>query len=95
MLSPISYLNPALEIPYCHHEKWDSSEYPRGLKGEVIPLAARVFAVVDVWDALTSNRPYRKALTNSEALQYILEQAGKHFDPKVADTFVKMMDDKE
>lgn len=62
MLSSIKYLQPALDIPYCHHEKWDGSGYPRGLKGEEIPLAARIFAVVDVWDALISDRPYRKSL---------------------------------
>jgi len=61
MLAPIDYLKPALDIPYCHHEKWDGTGYPRGLKGKAIPLAARIFAVADVYDALTSDRPYRKA----------------------------------
>ncbi|HUI89199.1 MAG TPA: HD domain-containing phosphohydrolase [Anaerolineales bacterium] len=92
LLSPISYLNPAMDIPYCHHERWDGCGYPRGLKGEVIPLPARIFAIVDVWDALTSDRPYRKAWPADQALQYIREQAGKPFDPKIADTFAKMMD---
>jgi HD-GYP domain-containing protein (c-di-GMP phosphodiesterase class II) len=87
-LLPIDYLLPALDIPYCHHEKWDGSGYPRGLKGEEIPLAARIFAVVDVFDALTSDRPYRKAWRKEEALQYIYEQAGKHFDPAVAAVFL-------
>jgi putative two-component system response regulator len=89
MLHPIEYLRPALDIPYCHHEKWDGSGYPRGLKGEQIPLAARLFAVVDVWDALTSDRPYRRAWTNENALAYIKEQAGKHFDPPIVDLFFR------
>jgi HD-GYP domain-containing protein (c-di-GMP phosphodiesterase class II) len=88
MLSSISYLRRALDIPYCHHEKWDGTGYPRGLKGEQIPLAARIFAVIDVWDALTSDRPYRKAWTGSDALKHIREQSGKHFDPQVVDAFL-------
>lgn len=88
MLSHIGFLGPALEIPYCHHEHWDGSGYPRGLKGEEIPLAARIFAVVDVWDALTSDRPYRAAWTEQEALTYIREQSGKYFDPAVVKTFL-------
>ncbi len=95
MLAPIAYLQPALDIPYCHHEKWNGSGYPRGLKGEDIPLAARIFAVVDVWDALTSDRPYRKAWSRAEALAYIEEQAGEHFDPQVVDAFLSLMDDEE
>ena len=88
MLSSIEYLRPALDIPYCHHEKWDGSGYPRGLKGEEIPLAARIFAVIDVWDALTSNRPYRKAWTREQALEYIREQTGTHFDPQIVEVFL-------
>jgi PAS domain S-box-containing protein len=88
-LSPISYLGPALQIPYYHHEKWDGSGYPNGLKGEQIPLPARIFAVADVWDALTSDRPYRSAWTEIEADDYIREEAGKHFDPQVVDYFFK------
>jgi PAS domain S-box-containing protein len=88
-LSPISYLGPALQIPYYHHEKWDGSGYPNGLKGEQIPLPARIFAVADVWDALTSDRPYRSAWTENEADDYILNEAGKHFDPQVVDYFFK------
>lgn len=91
MLLPIEYLQPALEIPYCHHEKWDGTGYPRGLRGEEIPLAARIFAVVDVYDALTSDRPYRKAWSKENVMGYIGEQAGKHFDPKVADIFHKFI----
>jgi len=89
MLSRIEYLQPALDIPYCHHEKWDGTGYPRGLKGEAIPLAARIFAVVDVWDALTSDRPYRPAWSRERALAYIKEQSGKHFDPRVVEAFLR------
>ncbi|MCK6539701.1 MAG: PAS domain S-box protein, partial [Anaerolineales bacterium] len=91
MLSPIAYLRPVLDIPYCHHEKWDGSGYPRGLKGEAIPLAARLFSVVDVWDALRSDRPYRKAWTEEETLAYIRAQSGKHFDPKAVELFFQVI----
>jgi HD-GYP domain-containing protein (c-di-GMP phosphodiesterase class II) len=80
---PIQHLRPAIDIPYCHHEKWDGSGYPRGLKGEEIPLAARIFAVVDVWDALDSDRPYRKAWPVEKIRAHILAEAGTHFDPEV------------
>ncbi len=93
MLSPIEYLRPALDIPYCHHEKWDGSGYPRGLKGEQIPLAARLFAVVDVWDALRSDRPYRPAWPEEQAIEYIRSQAGKYFDPQVVELFLKMLEE--
>jgi PAS domain S-box-containing protein/putative nucleotidyltransferase with HDIG domain len=89
LLSPIAYLRPALDIPYCHHEKWDGTGYPRGLKGEDIPLVARIFAVVDVWDALCSDRPYRPAWKENQALAYIQGQIGKHFDPRVVEMFLK------
>jgi HD-GYP domain-containing protein (c-di-GMP phosphodiesterase class II) len=91
MLSPIEYLRPALEIPYCHHEKWDGSGYPRGLAGEQIPLAARLFAVVDVWDALRSDRPYRKGWEEQKVREYIRSQAGSHFDPDAVDLFFRVM----
>jgi PAS domain S-box-containing protein len=91
LLSPVVYLRPALDIPYCHHEKWDGSGYPRRLTGEHIPLAARMFAVVDVWDALTSDRPYRAAWPEKKALAHIAEQAGTHFDPRVVDAFLGIM----
>jgi PAS domain S-box-containing protein len=90
LLSPIVYLRPALDIPYCHHEKWDGSGYPQGLKGAQIPLAARIFAVIDVWDALTSDRPYRLAWTPEQALTYLKEQSGKHFDPQVVEAFLAL-----
>ena len=90
MLSPIAYLRPALDIPYCHHEKWDGTGYPRGLKGDQIPLAARIFTVVDVWDALRSDRPYRAAWPEEVVWEYIREQSGKHFDPQVVEAFLKI-----
>ena len=90
MLSHIEYLHPALAIPYNHHEKWDGTGYPRKLKGEEIPMSARLFAIADVWDALTSNRPYRDAWTAEQALAYIREQSGKHFDPQVVDLFFQV-----
>jgi len=91
MLSPITYLQPAIQIPWCHHEKWDGSGYPRGLKGEAIPMVARIFAIVDVFDALTSNRPYRQAWEREKAMEYIREQSGYYFDPKVVTAFVDLM----
>jgi putative nucleotidyltransferase with HDIG domain len=91
ILSQIDYLRPALDIPYCHHEKWDGTGYPRGLKGEEIPLTARLFAVVDVYDALTSDRPYRAAWSKEEALKYIQEQSGKHFFPEAVEAFSSMV----
>ena len=91
MLSPIKYLHSALDVPYCHHEKWDGTGYPRGLEGEQIPLMARIFAVVDVFDALSSERPYRRAWSREKALEYIRSESGKHFDPRVAEMFLTMM----
>ena len=93
MLLPITYLEPALDIPYCHHEKWDGSGYPRGLKGGQIPLPARIFAVVDVWDALRSDRPYRRGWSVEKVRAYILAESGKHFDPQVVEAFIRMMDE--
>ncbi|MEW5940123.1 MAG: HD-GYP domain-containing protein, partial [Chloroflexota bacterium] len=90
MLSPIEFLRPALDIPYCHHEKWDGSGYPRGLKGEQIPLAARLFAVIDVWDALRSDRPYRPAWPEDKTLRHIQSLAGAHFDPKAVEAFLSV-----
>ncbi|HET9912974.1 MAG TPA: HD domain-containing phosphohydrolase [Anaerolineales bacterium] len=92
MLNPIDFLLPAIDIPYCHHEKWDGTGYPRGLKGEEIPFAARIFPVVDVWDALTSDRPYHKALPPGEVRQRIKDGSGKHFDPRVVEAFMKLED---
>jgi HD-GYP domain-containing protein (c-di-GMP phosphodiesterase class II) len=93
LLSPIAYLRPALDIPYCHHEKWDGSGYPRGLRGEQIPFAARLFAIVDVVDALRSDRPYRKGWPEKQVLAYIREQSGVHFDPQVVAAFLELDDE--
>jgi PAS domain S-box-containing protein/putative nucleotidyltransferase with HDIG domain len=95
MLSPILYLRPALDIPYCHHERWDGSGYPRQLQGEQIPLAARIFAVVDAWDALLSERSYRNAMTKQEAMDYIKTNSGKLFDPQVVQVFLQMIEDEK
>jgi HD-GYP domain-containing protein (c-di-GMP phosphodiesterase class II) len=92
MLKDIEFLWPALDIPYCHHEKWDGSGYPRGLKGMDIPFAARVFAIIDVWDALISDRPYRKGLPPDEVRAHILADSGKHFDPNVVKAFMELKD---
>jgi PAS domain S-box-containing protein len=91
LLASIANLSPALEIPYSHHEKWDGSGYPQGLKGEQIPLAARIFAVVDVWDALRSDRPYRPAWPDERVIEYIRTESGKHFDPRVVENFLKLI----
>jgi response regulator RpfG family c-di-GMP phosphodiesterase len=91
IISQIDYLAPTRDIPYCHHEKWDGTGYPRGLTGEEIPLTARLFAVVDVFDALTSDRPYRKAWSKEQALKHIHEQSGKHFDPVAVKAFSEMI----
>lgn len=93
-LSPIEYLHPAIDIPYCHHEKWDGTGYPRMLRGEEIPLAARMFAVIDVWDALRSVRPYRSAWSEERVRNHICLLTGTHFDPAVVDVFLSMIDGK-
>ena len=95
LLARIPYLRSALDIPYCHHEKWDGTGYPRGLKGEEIPLSARLFAVVDVYDALTSDRPYRKGWPHPKVMAYIREQAGLHFDPQVVEIFVHLIESRD
>ncbi|MEP6894744.1 MAG: GAF domain-containing protein, partial [Chloroflexota bacterium] len=91
LLAPIPYLRPALDIPYCHHEHWDGSGYPRGLKGEQIPLAARVFSIVDIWDALLSDRPYRKAWPREKVLQHLRDISGSLLDPRVVIEFLRMI----
>lgn len=91
MLSRATFLGPATEIPYFHHEKWDGTGYPNGLKGEQIPLSARIFAIVDVWDALCSKRPYRDAWEKEKILDYIRAESGKHFDPKVVEAFMELV----
>jgi PAS domain S-box-containing protein len=92
LLRPISYLGPALDIPHYHHEKWDGTGYPEGLKEKEIPLSARLFAVIDVFDALISPRPYRPGWDKPRARAYILENSGKHFDPEVTAEFIRMLD---
>ena len=94
LLSQIEFLRPALDIPYAHHERWDGSGYPRGLRGEEIPLAARIFAVVDVWDALTDDRMYRPAWKAEEALDYIRSLSGSQFDPRVVEAFCALMEER-
>ena len=90
-LFPIEYLHPALAIPYCHHEKWDGTGYPCGLHGEEIPLAARLFALVDVWDALSSDRPYRRAWPQERVLDHLRSLGGTHFDPQVLEVFLDIL----
>ena len=91
MLAPTEFLRPALDIPYCHHEKWDGSGYPQGLCGAEIPLMARLFALVDVWDALTSDRPYRAAWPRERVLDHLQSLAGPHFDPAIVSVFLQML----
>jgi putative nucleotidyltransferase with HDIG domain len=93
MLAPIGYLRQALDIPYCHHEKWDGTGYPRRLSGTQIPLEARLFTIVDVWDALTTDRPYRNGWPREKALKYIREESGKYFDPKLVEMFLEEMEE--
>jgi putative nucleotidyltransferase with HDIG domain len=92
MLSEIEYLRPALDILLCHHEKWNGEGYPFGLAGEQIPLFARIFSVVDVYDALTSQRTYRSAITQEQAAEYLREESGQHFDPRIVETFLEMLE---
>lgn len=91
MLKEIDHLHSAMEIPYCHHEKWDGTGYPRRLKGEEIPISARIFAVVDVYDALINDRPYRKAMQEVDVIAYLCDQSGRHFDPQVVETFIRIL----
>ena len=92
MLSPISYLRPALDIPFYHHERWNGSGYPHGLKGESIPLAARLFAIIDVWDALRSDRPYRKELPREQVIEYLREKSDILFEPQLVDLFLDFVE---
>lgn len=91
LLAPIPYLHEALDIPWCHHERWDGTGYPRGLAGDAIPLAARIFAVVDVWDALSNDRPYRKASPPPEVIAHLKLLGGSHFDPVVLAAFLELL----
>jgi HD-GYP domain-containing protein (c-di-GMP phosphodiesterase class II) len=92
LLSPISYFRPALDIPYYHHEKWDGTGYPRGLKGSQIPFTARLFAVIDTWDALLSDRPYRLAWSIDQTRDYMIAQSGKSFEPELVGIFLEIVD---
>lgn len=92
ILNRIPHLSPCVHIPYCHHEKWDGSGYPQGLRGEQIPLPARLFAIVDVWDALIHERVYKEAWPEQDVLAHIRDQAGKHFDPELAELFIRRYD---
>ena len=91
LLAPIAPLRPALDIPYCHHERWDGSGYPQGLRGEEIPLAARSFAAVDIWDALCSDRPYRERWPCDQVHEHLRSIAGTHLDPAVVEVFLKIL----
>ncbi len=95
MLYPITYLRPALDIPYCHHEKWDGTGYQRGLKGQQIPLPARIFAAADVYDALSSDRSYRKTWSKQKVLEFISANSGSYFDPRIVDVFLKVINTQE
>ena len=92
LLSPISFFLQVIDIPYCHHEHWDGSGYPRGLQGEEIPLAARIFTIIDVWDALSTDRCYRPAWELEKIRSYIGEETGKLFDPQIVEIFLKMIE---
>ncbi|MGD0003122.1 MAG: HD-GYP domain-containing protein [Anaerolineaceae bacterium] len=94
-LSPVSFLRPALDIPYCHHERWDGTGYPRGILGEQITAAARVFALADVWDALSSDRHYRPAWNEGDIIHHIQSEAGRHFDPQVVELFLSLYENSE
>lgn len=93
LMNPIPYLRPALDIPYSHHERWDGSGYPRGLKGEDIPLAARIFAVVDIWDALPYERIYRAAWPEEKVLEYLKNTAGIELDPAIVEKFLELLEE--
>lgn len=95
MLAHIAHLRPALDVPYCHHEKWDGSGYPRRLRGAQIPLAARIFAVIDIWDALSSDRPYRSAWPPEKVAAYLQEIAGSHLDPQIVPVFLDLLEKNE
>jgi PAS domain S-box-containing protein len=92
LLSPVPFLKKALEIPYCHHERWDGMGYPQGLKEHAIPMSARIFAIADVWDAISSDRPYNKAWSREKAVEYFINEAGRHFDPRVVNVFLDLVE---
>ena len=91
MLSRVAFLQPSIEVAYSHHERWDGLGYPEGLKGEEIPFSARIFAIVDQWDALTSDRPYRQAWPREDVIAYLKENAGKIYDPEIVNVFLTII----
>ncbi len=91
LIKPISYLSPAADIPYCHHEKWDGTGYPRGIQGDAIPIEARIFSVVDVWDAMRSKRSYRAAIPETQVVEYLRTEKGRSFDPQIVDEFLNLL----
>jgi HD-GYP domain-containing protein (c-di-GMP phosphodiesterase class II) len=91
LIKPISYLSPAADIPYCHHEKWDGTGYPRGIQGDAIPIEARIFSVVDVWDAMRSKRSYREAIPETQVVEYLRTEKGRSFDPQIVDEFLNLL----
>ncbi len=91
LIKPISYLSPAADIPYCHHEKWDGTGYPRGIQGDAIPIEARIFSVVDVWDAMRSKRSYRDAIPETQVVEYLRTEKGRSFDPLIVDEFLNLL----
>jgi len=95
LLSHIPHLEKAMDIPYCHHERWDGSGYPQGLRGDEIPFTARIFAIIDVWDALQSDRPYGRPWSRAEVISHIKKESGKHFDPEVVKVFLNLVESGE
>ena len=95
LLAPIEYLRDAIDIPYCHHEHWDGSGYPRGLKGTQIPLSARIFSIIDIWDALLSDRPYRNAWKIEKVIAHLKEISGQYIDPSILEVFLRMIKETE
>lgn len=92
LLLPITYLNKAIEIPFSHHEKWDGTGYPQKLKGKRIPVSARIFAIADVWDALSNDRPYHESWSREKIIRYFIDESGKHFDPEIMNIFLEMLE---
>jgi HD-GYP domain-containing protein (c-di-GMP phosphodiesterase class II) len=95
LLEPIEFLRPALDIPKFHHERWDGSGYPYGLAGSNIPLAARIFSVVDVWDSMQARRPFRQALSEADTIEHLKQSSGRQFDPEVVRSFLQILQESE
>ena len=86
------YAKKAIDIPFSHHEKWDGTGYPQKLKGKRIPVSARIFAIADVWDALSNDRPYHEAWSREKIIRYFIDESGKHFDPEIMNIFLEMLE---